>query len=312
MKTLQSPAAEPLLQRLWIYQGERFPLLRTVPLLAAFGAASINVSALLAGRSLPPLSTYAVAIAVLLIVFFQMRACDEVKDADDDQRWRPERPIPRGLVSLRLIVGLALALTPVAVAAAVWLSPVMLWPLLVVWLWLALMTAEFGAPEWLKARPLLYLVSHMAIMPLIDLFVTAAEWLVRAGAPPQGLGLFLALSFVNGCVLEIGRKIYAPESERPGVETYTSLIGVRRATLSWIACLTLSLALLAAVGFAVGVPGPVAAAGLLAWLAAILCGWRFLRTPTSAAQSHVDAAAGLWVLVCYLSAGFLPLLFQPA
>ena len=32
------------------------------------------------------------------------------------------------------------------------------------------MTAEFFVPEWLKARPFLYLVSHMAIMPFIDLY----------------------------------------------------------------------------------------------------------------------------------------------
>jgi hypothetical protein len=27
------------------------------------------------------------------------------------------------------------------------------------------MSFEFGVPDWLKARPVLYLVSHMAIMP---------------------------------------------------------------------------------------------------------------------------------------------------
>ena len=37
--------------------------------------------------------------SVALIFFFQLRACDEVKDAEDDRRYRPERPIPRGLVS---------------------------------------------------------------------------------------------------------------------------------------------------------------------------------------------------------------------
>jgi 4-hydroxybenzoate polyprenyltransferase len=149
------------LRRLWIYQAERFPIVKTAILLAAFAAASINVSALLSGRSWPGLVTYVAAFIVLFIIFFQLRACDEVKDAQDDRRFRPERPIQRGLVTQGLIVRIAAGLLPVAGIAAALLSP---WLLLLamVWLWLALMTAEFGMPEWLKARPLLYLVSIIA------------------------------------------------------------------------------------------------------------------------------------------------------
>ena len=43
----------PVLRRLWIYQRERIPLLKTATLLAVFSAASVNVSALLAERPLP-------------------------------------------------------------------------------------------------------------------------------------------------------------------------------------------------------------------------------------------------------------------
>lgn len=297
----------PVIRRLWIYQAERFPLLKTATLLAAFSAASINVSAILAARDLPGLATYAAAFTVLLIVFFQLRACDEVKDAEDDRRFRPERPIPRGLVSQKLITGIAIALTPVAGLVSWALSPWLLIPLAAVWLWLALMTAEFGAPEWLKARPMLYLVSHMLIMPLIDFFVTGCEWLTRSGTLPAGLWLFLALSFVNGCILELGRKLYAPQNERPGVETYTALYGVKRATALWIGCLTLSFVLLAAVGFAVSAPKPVIATGVFAYAGVTALAVRFRARPDSDTQKAVDTAAGLWVFACYMASGFMPL-----
>ena len=92
---------------------ERFPLGQTALLLAVFSAASINVSAHLAGRPLPGIRTFARRLRWWRsIFFFQLRACDEIKDREDDRRYRPERPIPRGLVSLRLIVGLALAGVP--------------------------------------------------------------------------------------------------------------------------------------------------------------------------------------------------------
>ena len=299
-----------VLQRLWIYQRERFPLARTALLLAVFSAASINVSALLAGRALPDIGAYLVAFAVALIFLFQLRACDEVKDAEVDRRYRPERAVPRGLVSLQLIVGLALAAVPLAVALAAARDAWLTLPLALVWLWMALMAFEFFAPDWLKARPFLYLVSHMLIMPLIDLFITACEWLTRAGSPPAHLWLFLLLSFLNGCVLEIGRKIYAPRNEREGVETYSALLGARTATLLWGATVAAAFVLLLAVGSAVGAPRLVGTIGLAGLATCLVVAWMFWRTPDAAAQQRLDTMSGLWVLTCYGSAGFVPLLFR--
>jgi hypothetical protein len=300
-----SPA--PLLARLWIYQRERFPLGKTALLLAVFSAASLSVSAHLAGRALPGLATFAGAWAIVLIVFFQLRACDEVKDSEEDRRWRPERPIPRGLVSLRLIVGLGAAGVPLAALIAAALDPRLLWPLGAVWLWLALMSAEFFVPQWLRQRPFLYLASHMAIMPLIDFFETACEWLPTAGAPPPGLAWFLGLSFANGCVIELGRKVWAPESERPGVETYSALLGPRRAALLWAGAASVAFALLAGTGAATGRAAADALVGAAAlavvWFAAL----RFASRADPAGQKLIDALSGGWVLICYATAGFAPL-----
>ncbi|MFV2053147.1 UbiA family prenyltransferase [Aliiroseovarius sp. YM-037] len=293
-------------QRLWTYQAERFPLIRTVPLLAVFAAASINVSAVFAGRELPGIGAYAVGLLLALIIFFQMRATDEFKDHDDDTRYRPERPIPRGLVSLRLILGIGLALVPVAALVAwLWAAGVF-WLLLLVWAWLALMTAEFGVAKWLKARPLIYLVSHMAIMPLIDLMLTGIEW-VPAGGPAPALWLFLVLSIINGCVLEIGRKVWALESEREGVDSYSGLWGAERSAMIWLCVVALALFFLIAIGLAAGAPLVVALVGLAgcagcAWVAS-----SFRRNPTAEWQSRVDNAAGLWVLLCYGVIACLPL-----
>jgi len=307
MTLTRGEAALPVLQRLWIYQGERLPLAKTALLLGVFSAASINVSAHFAGRPLPSWPSYVVAFVVALVFFFQLRACDEIKDADDDRRYRPERPIPRGLVSLRLIVGLGLGAVPVAILVTAALDLRLIWLLALVWLWLGLMTAEFFVPNWLKARPSLYLVSHMLIMPLIDLFVTACEWLTATGFPPSTLWLFLVLSFMNGCVIEIGRKIYAPSNERTGVETYSALLGPRNATLLWCAILTIAYGLLIGVGVAAGAPFMLGAIGLIALAACVSCAALFLRRFDDASQKRIDMMSGLWVLVCYGASGFAPL-----
>ena len=293
-----------LLKALWIYQSERFPLAKTVPLLAVFSAASINVSAFLAGRDLPGLPTYLTGFALALILFFQMRVADEVKDAEDDAKYRPERPIPRGLVSLRTIVICGLATIPIAVLIALPASVLAL--LLLTWAWLAAMTFEFGVPEWLKARPVLYLLSHMAIMPLIDLLLTGLEWR-PGGGPASALWLFLALSFVNGVVLELGRKLWAPESEREGVETYSKLWGPARAATVWAAFILLAYALLLGVGHTLGLLLPMALIGGAAAAITLATAASYAKHPTPKAEKRADTMAGLWVLICYGAAGFLPL-----
>lgn len=295
--------------RLWTYQAERFPLKKTVPLLAVFSAASIAVSATLAGRPLPGPGAFLTGFILAITIFFQMRVCDEHKDLEDDRRYRPERPIPRGLVSLWLVTAVGVLSAVIAALAAWAWHPPLLWLLGLVWLWLALMTAEFFAPIWLKARPILYLLSHMAIMPLIDLMLTGIEWLPHGQVAPH-LWLFLALSFVNGCVLEIGRKLWAPESEIAGVETYSALWGSARAAGIWAAAATLSYALLVGVGLATGNPVTNALIGGVGLAAILVTAARYAKSPTLKAQKSLDNLAGLWVFLCYGVAGFAPLLWK--
>jgi len=295
-----------LAQRLWIYQAERFPLAKTVPLLACFSAASITLSAVLADRPLPGFAAYIIGFLLVFILFFQLRVADEVKDGADDAKYRPERPIPRGLVTLKLIVSLGVATIPVGIILALLYGAGLIWLLLLTWAWLTAMTFEFGVPDWLKARPVLYLLSHMAIMPLIDLMLTGIEWLPHGGAAPA-LWLFIALSFTNGCVLEIGRKLWALENEREGVDTYSGLWGPKRAAEIWFIFAGVSAALLLGVGIATGYPAQFA---ILMSIGMFFCATackRYASDPTPKAEKQMDTIAGLWVFGCYATAGFLPL-----
>ena len=295
------------LRALWTYQAERFPLAKTAPLLGVFSAASISASAQMAGRPLPHWMAFLAGFVIAMTLFFQMRACDEYKDLDDDRRYRPDRPIPRGLVSLRLILMLgAASMGLTALAAWAWYPPV-LGLLGLVWIWLAAMTLEFGAPDWLKARPVLYLLSHMAIMPLIDLLLTALEWMPH-GAAPAGLWLFLALSFVNGCVLEIGRKLWAAGAEIEGVDSYSRLWGPRRAARVWVGTVAVSALLLIGVGARTGALEISAIIAVLGLAACAGAARRYVAAPVPATQQRVDSLAGLWVFLCYATAGFAPFL----
>jgi 4-hydroxybenzoate polyprenyltransferase len=136
--------------------------------------------------------------------------------------------------------------------------------------------------------------------------VTGVEWLPH-GAPHPALARFVALSFANGCVLELGRKLWAVESERPGVDSYSRLWGPRRATAAWLGFVVLSFGLLCGVGLAVGQGIVFACIGLLGVGACLWAGLAYARTPDLRAEKRLDLVAGLWVFLCYATAGFVPL-----
>jgi 4-hydroxybenzoate polyprenyltransferase len=96
------------------------------------------------------------------------------------------------------------------------------------------MSFEFGCRHWLKQRPIVYLLSHMLIMPIVDFYATTIDWITAKDSPSTNLVPFLIASFFNGIVIEIGRKIRLPTEEENGVETYSFLWGYKRATIIWL------------------------------------------------------------------------------
>jgi 4-hydroxybenzoate polyprenyltransferase len=295
--------------RWWIYQRERFPVLAHSPVILAFSLSAVAYSALLRGaHAFPGWKPALVAFLSSFLTFFELRIADEFKDFEEDARYRPYRPVPRGLVTLRELGWAAAGCMAVQLILSLWLGPRLFLLLLVTWIYLGLMTREFFVRRWLKARPILYMVSHMAIMPLVDLYATGCDW-VRAGGlrPPRGLVWFLLVSLLNGMVIEIGRKIRSPGDEERGVETYSVLWGRSRAVAVWLAIMTAAaaLAVVAAEGIQFAWPVLILLAAVIA--AAALLAFRFLGSGRSGAGKHLETASGVWSLVLYLSLGVLPL-----
>ena len=296
------------MNRWWIYQRERFPIAAHGPLILAFSASAVSYSALLRpGSAHPAIVSFVVAVIVSLGSFFLLRIADEFKDAEEDAKFRPYRPVPRGLVRLRELgwIGLGVAILQFVLALRIG------WPLVgllaVTWCYFALMTEEFFARRWLKARPVVYLFSHMLIMPLVDWFATGCDWVHAGMGMPTGLFWFLAASFCNGIVIELGRKIRAPAQEETGVETYSFLWGSRNAVVAWLLAMaaTLVCALVAAHRIQFINPVAITLGGL--WAGAVLLGIRFINSLAAKLAKRIELYSGIWTLVLYLSLGVVPL-----
>lgn len=297
------------MNRWWIYQKERFPLVAHGPLVAAFSSSAVSYSALLrSGR--PVAESYLVAFAVSLGSFFLLRVADEFKDAEEDARFRPYRPVPRGLIKLRelAVVGVVVAVLQLALALFVgWRLALLLG---VTWVYFGLMSEEFFARKWLKARPVVYLFSHMLIMPLVDWFATGCDWVHAGGAMPAGLFWFLAASFCNGIVIELGRKIRSPEQEEPGVETYSFLWGRPVAVGAWLAAQLATIVCALGAARSIDFATPVGVALGLLWILTNVLGWTFIRTLNGKMAKGIELASGGWTLALYLSLGIVPLLLR--
>jgi 4-hydroxybenzoate polyprenyltransferase len=302
------PPARPSLARRFLgYQAVRFPLPGLVPLLTLFTFSSAAFSR--RARGAPGFVSperFAVGAFTALTIFFLLRVLDEHKDAALDRRYRPELPVPSGVVSLRELRAIGAGAAGVAVLLNLLVQPRLLLPLLAVAAWAVLMTKEFFVSVWLRAHPAAYLLTHMAIMPLVDAYTTGLDWLAAGAAPPPGLVLFLAVTFLNGVLIEIGRKVRDPAGEREGVDTYTSAWGLRTAPAVWLATL-LGSALLA--GAAARHTGTAAlAAPILAVLALLSAvpAIAFLRAPGARAARRIDLSSQVWPAITYLLLGAMP------
>jgi 4-hydroxybenzoate polyprenyltransferase len=297
--------------RWWVYQKERFPVLAHGILIAAFSFSAVSFSSLLRGQiSLPAARTALVAFGTAFLFFLQLRLADEFKDFEEDARYRPYRPVPRGLVSLRDLGSVWVITVLVQVGLALWLQKSLIVLLALVGLYLALMSKEFFVGEWLKSHPVFYLLSHMVIIPLVDLYATACDWWPAQGRPPDGLIWFLVVSYFNGIVIEIGRKIRAPKDEEVGVNTYSFIWGPRSAAFVWLATIlaTASCALMAA--YQIDFLMPVAGVLSVLFIVAASVAVSFLCDPDTRRAKRIENLSGIWTLLMYLSLGAVPLLWR--
>ena len=317
-RTRNSPvAAQPrsrgtVTNRWWIYQRERFPVFAHSPVIAAFSLSAVSYSALIRGTDrLPSWKPCVVAFASSFLFFLQLRIADEFKDFDEDSLYRPYRPVPRGLISLRDLAWVWAGCILIQLALALWLAPGLVVLLLITWLYLGLMSKEFFARRWLKARPITYMVTHMAIMPLVDLYTTSCDW-VPAGVtrPPRGLLWFLLVSFFNGMVVEIGRKIRSPQDEENGVETYSFLWGRRNAVMAWLGMMLFTAGFAYVAAHGIGFAGPVLILLLVLLFAAVGVAVYFLQGAVPKRGKYVELMSGIWSLLMYLSLGFIPMVLR--
>lgn len=301
----------PLSVRFWQYLKERFPLHSHGILITAFGFSAIGYSRVCSGMSgFIHWENFLICIFNTITLFFLLRIFDEHKDAKEDALYRQELPVPRGLISLKELRNIGWVVFVLQCLATLLTVPRMLPLYGIVIGYLLLMGKEFFIATWLKKRQFWYVTSHMLIIPLVDVYASGYDWFLDHREAPFGLVFFFGVSFMNGIVLEVGRKIRAPHDEKPGVDTYSAMLGLTQALRLWV--LVLFFTLILALGAAhYAHAKPVVSIALIVYFFLTL--WAAInhqRRKSTSSAKWVEQASGLWTILMYLTLGGVLTLIQ--
>ncbi len=297
------------LRRLYLYQKERFPVLGHGLLVASFSFSAIAYSRICRGaEGFVNWQTYLVGIFITITLFMLVRIFDEFKDAEDDAQYRKHLPVPRGLISFKELKIMAIVIMVLQIAVNLLFFPKMLLIYIGIITYLSLMGKEFFIADWLKKHQFWYITSHMFIIPLIDIYASGLDWLIEGTDAPKGLLFFFAVSYMNGIVLEIGRKIRTPEKEATGVLTYTSMLGANKAVILWIGVLFITLCLGIAAshyaGYGATALWVLGSIFFICMIPALL----FLKNKTEKLSKALELSSALWTISMYLSLGGIPMI----
>ena len=313
-----------------IYLNERFPLGKNSFFVLIFTLSGYIYTSLLYNSKIMYLFTNGVKIgifqykiiALFIIVFmffFQLRITDEFKDYEEDLKYRAYRPVQRGIISLKTLGKTGIVTVIIQIMLAHVIDPEIIYFMIFVWIYMFLMAKEFFIKKWLTKRILIYALSHVVIMVFITLvIVEATQYIV----PKNIFDVFIlqryrhnidfaliplfALNYLNGIVLEIGRKTRRADEEEYGVQTYSKLWGRKKAVVV-LSLLFVIEYLLVILGLTHTYKEYFFFGGLTLLVILIVSIYfivKFLKKDLSG--KIVETVSGLWIIFSSMCMGFLP------
>jgi 4-hydroxybenzoate polyprenyltransferase len=222
-----------LLKRFSEFQDERLQLGILI-----FTTTSVVLSS--AAVSLPPSESIynfsteiIISIITLLLFMFHIRVLDEHKDYDFDSKYHKNRPIQRGLITLKeLLIIDIIGLTIILVLNIFMQSKALIF-LLVALGYTIIAGKEFFIKNWLKKRFFLYNFLNMLQLLFLQFYLYS---LINPNFSFRNMILFIHFIFVlfNVGILEFARKLKSKSEETAANDTYSSRLGIKKAAIIYI------------------------------------------------------------------------------
>lgn len=217
------------MKNFWAYLQERFPLQANGVLIASYFTANYMLARSATLQTVKPLEItwrFPAGCIVLLFMFFHMRVIDEHKDFERDRVVHPDRVLSRGLVTLKQLGRVGLFVVAVEVIFSYLFGMPALFMCIVILAFSWLIYKEFYIGEVLENHLLLNAFLHLIIMPMYSLYVFTVVADTFPWYAPLPVLLYAWVSYGVGFAYELARKTRVPADERPGLITYSSVMGV--------------------------------------------------------------------------------------
>ncbi len=169
---------------------------------------------------------FIVMFVVAFLQFLMVRIIDEFKDYDEDKKYRPYRPVPRGLIKLQELRVLFVICVLIQLILTLIVNPFSLIFLIVLWIVFILMTKGFFIKKVLDKHILLEVAFDEIMLPVMIIYLASFIKIDMSI-----LWRLLLLSYVVSWIIEIARKVRCKKDEEKGVKTYTAVFGITKATI---------------------------------------------------------------------------------
>ena len=209
-------------KKLYIYQKERFPILIYGIYIFCIAFAVFcfcNYSGNLEINYYKLIPMFFVAF----LQFFIIRIMDEFKDYEEDCKYRPYRPVPRGVISLNELKTLFIISMIVQTIITLFLNFsgfIWLW---ILWIFFFIMSKGFFIKKFIDKHLLLEVFLDEIIIIFLGIYLASFIYIGK------NIWIILSILYIVSWVVEIARKIRAKESEEEGVKTYTQVYGIPKA-----------------------------------------------------------------------------------
>jgi 4-hydroxybenzoate polyprenyltransferase len=197
----------------------------------------------LSSVSLNIIPTYKIilcAIAVLAI-FLHLRIFDEIKDYKNDLVVHKDRPLARGLISVReaKIASLNLILLELCLAFFIGHAAFIAATCTVVYS--LIMYKEFFIGGWLRPKMATYALAHTLVSCWMSVFVYSAVTGLDFWKISKDYGIFVLVNWMIFNIFEFGRKTFGKEEEEELVESYSKRLGPIRAAFNVVFMATVAM-----------------------------------------------------------------------
>ena len=223
-----------IISRFNLYQKERFPLAVLIFTTASVVLSSAAVAIPKGNGVFDNLDILIVSFITLILFMFHIRVLDEYKDYRFDSEYHGDRPVQKGIISLKELLILNIAGLFVQVLINLFISPTAFLFWLVAFGYTIIAGNEFFMGKWIKKKFFLY--NFLNLLQLLFLQFYLYEMIEPSFSFKNEL---LTIHFVfvlfNVGVLEFGRKLKTKDEETKGRDTYSSRLGIKRASSIFIA-----------------------------------------------------------------------------